>query len=121
MLGYCRCKPIIFNFPFDEVESDTNYILDRYFDGLVLTNTDLTLTTTTKIINRILTYLAYSLFKTRKHKTILLERLNDVAKISIEPRYVFDECLAFFGQHQIVLAYYSTLQNCVSQVLSLYL
>ena len=96
LLGYFRCKPIIFNFSFDEVESDTNYILDKHFDGLVLTNTDLALTTKTKLINRIFTYSAYSLFKTRKHKTLLLERLNDVAKISIESRYVFDECLAFF-------------------------
>lgn len=76
LLGYFHCKPIICNFSFDEVESDTNYILDRYFDGLVLTNTDLAVTTNTKLINRILTYSAYSLFKTIKHKTLLLEEIQ---------------------------------------------
>ncbi len=118
LLGYFRCKPIIFNFSFNEAETDVSFILHKYFDGLELTSSDLALTTKTKLTNRLLDYTGHSIYNTRKHKTLLLDRLNDVAKISIEPRYVFDECLAFFGQHQIVLAGYSTLQDLVSSVLT---
>ncbi len=117
LLGYFRCKPIIFNFSFDEIEADVGFVLHKYFENQKITKTDLAMTTKTKLINRLLAYTDHSIYKTKKHKALLLERLNDVTKISIEPRYVFDECLAFFGQHQIVLAGYSTLQNIISSVL----
>jgi len=117
LLGYFRCKPIVYNFSFAEVKADVDYILHKHFEDRELTRVDLALTTKTKLINRLLDYTGHSIYKTRKHKALLMDRLNDVAKISIEPRYVFDECLAFFGQHQIVLAGYSTLQDLISNVL----
>ncbi|WP_350586910.1 hypothetical protein, partial [Pseudoalteromonas sp. RB2-MNA-CIBAN-0110] len=33
-------------------------------------------------------------------------------------RYVFDECIAYFGQNRIALAGYTTLQDTISTVLS---
>jgi hypothetical protein len=37
---------------------------------------------------------------------------------STRPRYVFDECIAYFGQNRIALAGYTTLQDTISTVLS---
>ncbi len=45
-------------------------------------------------------------------------RLQDVATIYTDPRYIFDECLAFFSQQSIALPAYSYVQAPVTRVLS---
>lgn len=64
-----------------------------------------------------LNYTGYQHYRRKAHKTEILERLRDVATISVDPRYVFDDCIAFFNQNQIALAGYTTLQDHVSEVL----
>ncbi|PSU41354.1 DDE transposase, partial [Photobacterium frigidiphilum] len=79
---------------------------------------DLSPTTKTKLINKLLKYTGFSSFQSKNHKTPLIERLNYVVKINLEPRYVFDECIAYFGQNRIALAGYTTLQDIISLVLT---
>ncbi len=43
--------------------------------------------------------------------------LADVATICAEPRYLFDECLAFFARERIALPGYTVIQDLVSRVL----
>ncbi len=79
---------------------------------------DLSPTTKTKLINKLLKYTGFTTYQSKLDKEPLLKRLNDVVKINLEPRYVFDECIAYFGQNRIALAGYTTLQDTISAVLS---
>jgi TnpA family transposase len=79
---------------------------------------DLSRTTKTKLVNKLLKHVSFSIYQRKIDKEPLLKRLNDVVKINLEPRYVFDECLAYFGQNRIALAGYTTLQDTISTVLS---
>ena len=79
---------------------------------------DLSRTTTTKLVNKLLKYVSFSIYQSKIDKEPLLKRLNDVVKINLEPRYVFDECISYFGQNRIALAGYTTLQDTISTVLS---
>lgn len=118
LLGYFRSRPIIFNFSFFDVIGDLEYIQKQYFNGQDISTVDLSPTTKTKLINKVLKYTGYSAYQTRLHKSALIKRLNDVVKINLEPRYVFDECIAYFGQNRLALAGYTTLQDTISQVLT---
>lgn len=74
--------------------------------------------TKTALIKKLLSYIGFSIYQSKLDNKPLLKRLNDVVKINLEPRYVFDECIAYFGQNRIALAGYTTLQDTISTVLS---
>ncbi len=118
LLGYFRSRPIIFSFSFSQVSSDLDYVKGRYFSDKDISMDDLSPTTKTKLINKLLKYTGFTAYQSKLDKDPLLKRLNDVVKINIEPRYVFDECIAYFGQNRIALAGYTTLQDTISTVLS---
>jgi len=77
LLGYFRSKPIIFNFSFSEVQSDVEYIEKKYFSGKKVKPAELSPTTKTKLINRLLNYVGYSLYQSKLYKSPLIEKLND--------------------------------------------
>ncbi|WP_184426719.1 Tn3 family transposase [Thalassotalea piscium] len=118
LLGYFRSRPIIFSFSFSQVSSDLDYVKGRYFTDQDISMDDLSPTTKTKLINKLLKYTGFTAYQSKLDKEPLLKRLNDVVKINLEPRYVFDECIAYFGQNRIALAGYTTLQDTISTVLS---
>ena len=70
------------------------------------------------MIKKLLLYTGYSVYQSKADRAPLIDRLNDVVKINLEPRYVFDECIAYFGQNRLALAGYTTLQDTISQVLT---
>nr|WP_275672820.1 Tn3 family transposase [Marinomonas algicola] len=118
LLGYFRSRPIVFNFSFSQVRSDLDYVRAKYFSDKDMSLDDLSPTTKTKLINKLLKYTGFTTYQSKLDKEPLLKRLNDVVKINLEPRYVFDECIAYFGQNRIALAGYTTLQDTISAVLS---
>jgi TnpA family transposase len=118
LLGYFRSRPIVFNFTFADVETDYDYIKNKYFNDKDVDTDDLPPRTKTALIKNLLSYTGFSIFHSKVDKEPLLKRLNDVVKINLEPRYVFDECIAYFGQNRIALAGYTTLQDTISTVLS---
>ena len=117
LLGYFRAKPVIHHFNFTDVETDLDYVCKKYFNRKPGSWPEPPLSTRTKLINKVLNVTGFSLYKPNRHKAKLLSRIQDIATICIEPKYVFDECLTFFGQQHIVLAGYTTLQEIVSEVL----
>lgn len=87
----------MFNFTFSNVEPDYNYIKSKYFDDKNVDTHDLPSRTKTALIKKLLSYTGFSIYQRKSDKEPLLKRLNDVVKINLEPRYVFDECIAYFG------------------------
>ena len=118
LLGYFRSRPIIFNFTFSDVEPDFNYVKAKYFSDKSVQDEDIPPRTKTALVRKLLTYTGFSVYQSKNDKAPLLKRLNVVVKINQEPRYVFDECIAYFGQNRIALAGYTTLQDIISSVLS---
>ncbi len=108
----------MFNFTFSDVDADYNYIKAKYFDDKSAETGDLPARTKTALIKKLLSYIGFTIYQSKIDKDPLLKRLNDVVKINLEPRYVFDECLAYFGQNRLALAGYTTLQDTISTVLS---
>jgi hypothetical protein len=74
--------------------------------------------TKTTIVKKLLNYTGFTLFDSKTDKPALEKKLNEVVKVSLEPRYVFDECIAYFGQNRIALAGYTTLQDIITSVLA---
>jgi hypothetical protein len=103
LLGYFRSRPIVFNFTFSDVEEDYNYIKTKYFNDKNVDTEDLPPRTKTALIKKLLSYTGFSIFQSKLDKDPLLIRLNDVVKINLEPRYVFDECIAYFGQNRLTM------------------
>tara|TARA_R110001583_G_scaffold194762_2_gene366866 strand:+ start:232 stop:3063 length:2832 start_codon:yes stop_codon:yes gene_type:complete len=117
LLGYFRAHPVIFTFSFGDVKDDADYIKKKYFSDKMMSEDDLSPTTKTKLVNKLLKHTGYSTYRSKGIKSGLLKRLNDVAKINLEPRYLFDECLSYFGQNSLALVGYTTLQDVISSVL----
>ena len=102
----------------NDVVVDLDYVKTKYFNGKDMMLADLSRTTKTKLFKKLLNYTGFSNYHSKVDKELLLKRLNNVVKINLEPRYVFDECIAYFGQNRIALAGYTTLQDTISTVLS---
>jgi len=118
LLGYFRARPIVFNFRFLDVITDFEYVRNRYYQGINVSSDDLPSRTKTALIKKLFQYTGFSIYQSKENKKLLIDRLNDVVKINLEPRYVFDECIAYFGQNRFALTGYTTLQDTISQVLT---
>lgn len=117
LIGYFRAKPAIPKFQLKDVKGDVRYLCKRYFSSTKPSFNALLKTTRSTLVNKMLSTLGFSRL-TKAIQVDLLVRLQDVATICTEPRYIFDECLAFFGQRQIALSGYTTIQDLVTEALS---
>ncbi|WP_261791541.1 DUF4158 domain-containing protein [Candidatus Erwinia dacicola] len=88
-----------------------------YKNGNANLNINIPKSTRSRLIKRMLSTLGFEQL-TPSIKSELSERLNDVATICMEPKYIFDELLAFLGQRRIALPGYSTVQKLVSEALN---
>jgi TnpA family transposase len=118
LLGYFRAKPVALSFQFNDVKDDLEYIRDTYFPNRMIPKQDLPKSTKHKLMAKMLSFVGYSRFNRQKHLTQLTKRLEDVATIHADAKYVFDECIAYFSQHRIALTGYTTLQDVISVTLS---
>lgn len=118
IIGYFRYKPVLPEFTSKSIKGDVKYITQTYYKT-ENTNLNLNIPKSTKyrLVKRMLYALGFEQL-TPSIKSELSERLNDVATICMEPKYIFDELLAFLGQRRIALPGYSTVQKLVSDALN---
>lgn len=116
LIGYFRAKPVVPKFQLNESKDDVKYLYKTYFPGIKPKYPLIPKTTRAHLVNKMLSILGFGRL-TKKHEKELVSRLQDVATICTEPRYIFDECLAFFGQKQLSLAGYTTLQDLITLAL----
>ncbi|ECJ2318337.1 Tn3 family transposase [Salmonella enterica subsp. diarizonae] len=118
IIGYFRYKPVLPELTSKNVKGDVKYIIQTYYKN-ESTNINLNIPKSTKsrLVKRMLYTLGFEQL-TPSIKCELSERLNDVATICMEPKYIFDELLAFLGQRRIALPGYSTVQKLVSEALN---
>ncbi|EOV8089736.1 Tn3 family transposase [Providencia rettgeri] len=118
IIGYFRYKPVLPELTSKNAKKDIKYIIQTYYknESTVL-NIDIPKSTKSRLVKQMLTMLGFEQL-TPIMKIELAARLNDVATISMEPKYIFDEFLAFLGQKRIALPAYSTIQKLVSNALN---
>lgn len=117
LIGYFRAKPVIPKFQLKDVKEDVKYICRTYFRGDRTKSVALAKGTRSKLINQALSLLGFEQLMAETQES-LIARLQDVATICTDPKYMFDECLAFLGQKRISLPGYSTIQDLITEALS---
>lgn len=118
LIGYFRAKPVSLTFRFQDVQADLEYIRDTHLTGRKIPKQDLPKSTKHKLATKMLSIVGCNRFSRQQHLPKLRKRLEDVATIHAEAKYVFDECIAFFGQERIALTGYTTLQDIITVTLS---
>lgn len=115
LISYFRVKPVMpkfrFRFRFRNVQDDLIYLCKTYFPGKKPPKMGLTTDAQYTLSEKMLSVLGYSRFDRKRHHSALRKRLDDAATIRAEAKYVFDEFISFFGQEEISLTGYSTLQK----------
>ncbi|OHT23734.1 hypothetical protein A3Q29_20190 [Providencia stuartii] len=117
IMGYFRSKPVIPQFHLKDVRQDVRYICHTYFAGAKPQYTVLPKSTRFRLVSQVISFLGFEQL-TPRISELLVTRLQDVATIYNNPRYIFDECLTFFGQQRIALPAYTSLQDFVTQAMS---
>lgn len=116
LLGYFREKPFVARFRFREVKDDLKYVVNRYYPGQTLPRKNPSQSQVYYLRSKLLGMLHYRNLD-GDIKPHLNTYLADVATICAEPRYLFDESLAFFARERVALPRYTAIQDLVSRVL----
>lgn len=117
LIGYFRAKPVVPQFRLRDVKQDVDYLYATYFPNRKPKYPLIAKSTRATLILKMYEIIGFTRFSKEDEKQ-LQKRLQDVATICTYPKYIFDECLAFFGQKRIGLSGYSTLQNLITAVLT---
>ena len=118
LTGYFQYKPVVPRFKLANIKADVKYICKHHFPDYDYNNLPpLSSSTHSRIANKVIKLSGFREL-TPELLSGLKQRLLDVATIQIDPKYVFDECLAYFGQQHIPLIAYSSLQKIISEVLT---
>ncbi|WP_330932400.1 DUF4158 domain-containing protein [Xenorhabdus bovienii] len=102
LIGYFRAKPVVPKFKLREVKQDVDYIYATYFPNRAPKYPFVAKSTRATLIVKMYEILGFARLLKRDRQT-LMDRLKYVATICTYPKYIFDECLAFFGQKRIGL------------------
>ena len=116
LLGYFREKPLIAQFHFRDVKDDLKYVVNRYYPGQKLPRKNPSQSQVYYLRRKLLSMVHYRNLD-GDLKPDLDAYLADVATICAEPRYLFDESLAFFARERVSLPRYTVIQDLVSRVL----
>ena len=117
LLGYFKIKPIVLNFTFKDVKDDFYFALAEYFPSISLRPLNLTPSQKSRLYRHIFSVTGFTpLNNFNRHK--LINKATEIAKISNEPRYIFDELISFMATNYIVIPKYSQLQRVIIQVVN---
>ena len=107
-LGYFKTKILFFETTFLECIEDVRYISNRYFDGVEISKNSLSQRTIFNNYSRILKLVSYT-FMNKDMSKKLSQKSLELARICIDPCYIFDQIILFLEEHRIVLPGYSDL------------
>lgn len=117
-IGYFKAKQTFFRFDWAEVEEDVAFVLSRYFHGEPFerkTITDHEHYTQRKLITKLLGYRQWS----AEFKSQIVQQAAHIVRCDVTPGFVATELVVWFNEHKIVRPAYSTLQDLISEALSI--
>ncbi len=117
-IGYFKAKQTFFRFDWAEVEEDVAFVLSRYFHGEPFerkTITDHEHYTQRKLIATLLSYRQWS----AEFKPQIAQQAELIVRCDVTPGFVATELVVWLNEHKIVRPAYSTLQDLISEALSI--
>lgn len=117
-LGYFKAKKMFFNFSFNDVQNDIQFILQNNFPGIYnLEGSRLTHKPRSKQQRRILKLLNFKICSKTERKE-LLEKAKYLATIYTKPLYIFKELFNDLENRRVVFPAYSFFQDIIGKALS---
>ena len=118
-LGYFKARHLFFNFAWQAVAADVEFIRQKYFPNGKKKLLDLLQVVKNTVFRqrRIIAALGNYQFCGRSQRAMLTQAAKNSARISGQPIYIFRELFAFLQTHRIILPGYSFLQDLIAQAL----
>lgn len=116
-LGYFKAKNKFFQYRYDDVKLDIDYILNQYFE-VQLDKVSISREIKRKNQNRILNHLGFQYFRKTKHGKPLLAKARELSRVSANPVFIFRELIEFVYKEKMTTPGYTTLQDIISKALS---
>ncbi len=117
-LAYFKAKQRFFVFGLSDATDDFQYLLDRYFKEQVL-DSSLSISKRTRLKQQQL-ILELSHYKAclEEERTLLKEKAKGLARLSVQPSYLFRELMHFLETQGICLPAYSSMQKIIAKALN---
>lgn len=118
-LGYFKARHLFFNFEFQTVAADAEFIRRRYFpqEKMKIRKLEKVVVKTILKHRRTIIELYNYQFCGQSEKKLIEQVAQNSAKISSKPIYIFREILNFLQTQRIILPGYSFLQDIISKAL----
>ncbi len=117
LLGYFKIKPVVLTVNFSRIKEDFYFVLAEYLPGISLRPSNLTSLQKSRIYRNIFSLMGFTPANSDIRES-LSNKAAAIAKISNEPRNIFDELIAFMTTNCLVIPKYSYIQNVVSQAVN---
>ncbi|MEO8402869.1 MAG: Tn3 family transposase, partial [Gammaproteobacteria bacterium] len=115
-LGFFKAASQFFNCTFDEVKSDVDFILYKYFE-----NSRLQVDTISKQTRHTNQILVAEILKFQTDKSVIQKQLQKLletkVKLSSNPIYLFHEVLCYCTEHNLMLLGYSSIQKLIGPII----
>lgn len=118
-LGYFKARHLFFNFAWQAVAADIEFIRHQYFPHEKKKLLDLPQVVKNTVFRqrRIIAALGNYQFCGRAQRKMLAQAAQKFAQLSGHPHYLLRELLTFLQTHRIILPGYSSLQDLIAQAL----
>ena len=116
-IGYFKAKHMFFSFDWEEVQEDTDFIMQEYFPGQIFYPTPLTSHQYYAQCHVIAEHFEYQPWR-KKFEQLLSEQVEQILRRDVSPQFIVIELLAFMQAKKIIRPGYTTLQVIVRTVLS---
>jgi len=117
LLGYFKIKPVILNFTFSQVKNDFKFVALEYFPGEKFKQRNLDPSQKTRLYRRVFNLVNYKPFS-NDVRISLQKEATLITTVSIESRYILDECIAYLSRSKIAIPKYSILQRIISSAVN---
>lgn len=116
--GYFKARHLFFNFEFEAVREDFEYVLHSFFSGQEL-NLSQTVAKNTRLKQR---QFIINLYRCqwcgKSQRKLIKDKARKFAKVSVKPIYIFREIVSFLQAEKIIIPGYSLLQDVVGQAIN---
>lgn len=112
LLGYFKVKPVVINFTFSGIKDDFNYVATEFYPDIKFKPRNLSLSQKTRLYRRIFKLENYSYFS-NEIRLRMQQEASAIFTISIESRYIFDECIDYLARNKIAIPKYSILLRAI--------
>jgi TnpA family transposase len=117
-IGYFKAKHAFFHFTWDQVQEDCAFVVTRYFNGQVFEPNAITKHEHYAQRAMIAALFGYRLWSA-DFLPQLMQQAAQIVRRDVTPGFIVAELIAYLNEHKIVRPGYTTLQDLISEALSI--